>query len=249
MLTASSKSDEIAIKQYDDIEVILQKILSNNIDITARLQRVEESLTSNSRVDSVRSLNLHDSSGSDQDVATNRQSILAVRWSIAKFSFESDLEQSRAYRKATRDTMDFSFRSSVVGSHAWSTLSDISLSNISMIAVVALPVFSSDINNSQHYSFGKFYEQIEGVHDDLISPPNASAGHVLYRRHKALNDASTLDTTNDVVSVTPMTRYLEKFRFVIVGPTDVGKSDIVSQVSMIIHLKHCHVAYMSVRMW
>jgi hypothetical protein len=67
--------------------------------------------------------------------------------------FQRELEQSRVYRKATCLETDASYRSSVVRSHAWTTLSDISLSDISAISVVALPLQATDITNAQHYTF------------------------------------------------------------------------------------------------
>ncbi|KAI0187749.1 hypothetical protein EV127DRAFT_435930 [Xylaria flabelliformis] len=67
------------------------------------------------------------------------------------FEFESDLETSRVYRRARRDTMDFSFRSSIARTHAWSALSGCSLANISVLSVIALPLDLEDIANRHHY--------------------------------------------------------------------------------------------------
>jgi hypothetical protein len=69
------------------------------------------------------------------------------------FPFERVLKASRVYRRAKRDTTDFSFCSSIPLSHAWSALSDISLSDISVISVVALPLCLTDIPNGHHYTF------------------------------------------------------------------------------------------------
>lgn len=69
------------------------------------------------------------------------------------FPFERDLKASRVYRRAKRDTTDFSFCSSIPLSHAWSALSDISLSDISIISVVALPLCQTDVSNDRHYTF------------------------------------------------------------------------------------------------
>ena len=93
-------------------------------------------------------------------IQTNdRASIATITTSIRYFDFERDLEASRVYSRATRDTVDFSFRSSAVGSHAWSTLSDVSLSDISIISVIALPVYPKDITNGHHYQFGMLPEE------------------------------------------------------------------------------------------
>jgi hypothetical protein len=66
--------------------------------------------------------------------------------------FEHELEASRVYRKAQRGVDDISVCRSVAISHAWSALSDISLSDISALSVVALPLFRKEITNAYHYS-------------------------------------------------------------------------------------------------
>ena len=74
---------------------------------------------------------------------------------LSRFEFEDDLESSRVYRRAQRDSMDFSFRSSIARTNAWSIFSGLSLGDISAISVIALPVFAQDITNAHHYVFGK----------------------------------------------------------------------------------------------
>jgi len=76
------------------------------------------------------------------------------RRSLFDLSFEKDLIASRVYRRIKRDTMDFSMRSSVARSNGWSIFSGMSLSNISEISVLALPILPSDITNPQHYVEG-----------------------------------------------------------------------------------------------
>jgi hypothetical protein len=66
--------------------------------------------------------------------------------------YEYELEASRVYRKAWKGVDDVSVRRSVAISHAWSALSDISLSDISALSVVALPLFLTEITNAYHYS-------------------------------------------------------------------------------------------------
>ncbi|CVL13456.1 hypothetical protein FPRO06_07790 [Fusarium proliferatum] len=82
------------------------------------------------------------------------------RSSLFEFDFEHDLKLSRVYRHAKRDTMDFSARSSAAPTHAWSSLSGISLSDISHISVLALPLYVEDISNPQHYKFGRDIVQL-----------------------------------------------------------------------------------------
>ncbi|KAK1828645.1 hypothetical protein QBC39DRAFT_149877 [Podospora conica] len=76
------------------------------------------------------------------------------RRSLFELSFEKDLVASRVYRRIKRDTMDFSMRSSIAQSNRWSIFSGMSLSDISDISVLALPIHPSDISNPQHYVQG-----------------------------------------------------------------------------------------------
>ncbi|KAF5634288.1 hypothetical protein F52700_6012 [Fusarium sp. NRRL 52700] len=87
--------------------------------------------------------------------AQERKSTSSQRSPLFEFDFEHDLKLSRVYRLAKRDTMDFSVHSSVARTHAWSNLSGMSLSDISHISVLALPLYVEDISNPQHYSFGQ----------------------------------------------------------------------------------------------
>ena len=81
------------------------------------------------------------------------------RFSLFKLPFEEDLKASGPYRRAKRETMDYSFRSSVVRSHAWSVYSGMTLSNISELSVLALPIYRDDLVNSQHYQFGDRHDK------------------------------------------------------------------------------------------
>jgi len=86
----------------------------------------------------------------------SRGPVSSGRLSMYELPFERDLKESTVYRRATRDTMDDSIRSSVGRTHAWSVLSALSLSNISDISVIALPIYAEDLANPQHYNFGSF---------------------------------------------------------------------------------------------
>jgi len=72
---------------------------------------------------------------------------------ISSVSFESDLDASFPYRRARRHSMDFSFRSSIAQSNAWSLFSELSIGHVSTIAVIALPIYADEIANSHHYEF------------------------------------------------------------------------------------------------
>lgn len=73
--------------------------------------------------------------------------------STVRFEFEDDLEASHVYRRLTGDTCDRSFTSSAVRTHAWSIFSGLSLADISVLSVIALPLYLVDIKNAEHYTF------------------------------------------------------------------------------------------------
>jgi cell division control protein 24 len=86
-------------------------------------------------------------------------------FSISSSQYETDLEASRVYRRVHRDTMDFSMRSSVAYSRAWSVFTGLSLSQISAISAIALPLYPEDISNPQHYNATGNSNPLESVHD------------------------------------------------------------------------------------
>lgn len=86
---------------------------------------------------------------------------------VPGLDYKDSLETSRVYRRAQRDTVDYSFRSSVIMSRAWSILSGFSLSDISAISVIALPVYQNELTNAQHYVFGGGSEPVTTEHETV----------------------------------------------------------------------------------
>jgi hypothetical protein len=139
---------------------IMNNVLNDNKDLANRLFRIEQYILDGN--ESVHTHRVHSANLDDEEYfadvngpgADLRRSTITGEPSTQDSSFEQDLKSSRPYRKAIRETMDYSVRSSVAGSHAWTALSDTSLSGISSIAVIRLPIVSLEISNPQHYAFG-----------------------------------------------------------------------------------------------
>ena len=93
------------------------------------------------------------------------------------FDFDDELESSRAYQRATRNDDNFSISviSSADRTASWSILSGISLSQVSSIAAVRLPVFKHEIENSEDYVF----EQPERAEPTFDSAPYAPSNSPL----------------------------------------------------------------------
>jgi len=87
------------------------------------------------------------------------------------FDFDDQLENSRAYQRAAKNDDDFSFSaiSSADRTASWSILSGISLSQVSNIAAVRLPIRRHEINNSEDYVF----ERPEGLDPRVDSAAGA----------------------------------------------------------------------------
>lgn len=108
---------------------------------------------------------------------------------ISSFEFENDLNLSMPYRRAKRDIIDASPRNSVAFTDAcWSMISDISLGNLSTLAVLCLPLFAEEISNSQHYRFTGQNEPVPEPGGDIAVMQHDELDSI--RRHFA----SDLDT-------------------------------------------------------
>ncbi|KAF4345562.1 Ras family other [Fusarium beomiforme] len=143
------QSDSQARAEENQQQLIsaVEILLESNPDLSRRIMGMESTIDTMSQ----RRATIQFIAGIDD---LERPSTSLQRVSLFEFEFERDLKSSRVYRKAKRDTMDFSARSSVARTHAWSSLSGISLSDISHISVLALPLYAEDISNPHHYDFG-----------------------------------------------------------------------------------------------
>ncbi|KAK3372908.1 hypothetical protein B0T24DRAFT_621696 [Lasiosphaeria ovina] len=166
------QSDSALRAQQFRIELTtnVNHLLESSRDLSQRLMSLEDAIDAKSIVKAKESFvppeqsrsgltrtedktfNLSDDNGSSSSTQTPSSSFQLEMASGSEF--ESDLVASRVYRRAQRESMDFSFRSSVVQSNAWSALSGLSLSQVSITSVVGLPVYAGEITNSHRYEFG-----------------------------------------------------------------------------------------------
>jgi hypothetical protein len=180
-----SESDLIA--RYDRQELLSHqdRILQHNRDLSQRLARVESHFDTGGSAITKQPASLrstaptHHDPGSAVTVDNWRVSSMTQLETARVFAFERVLKASRVYRRAKRPTDDRSFRSSIPLSHAWTALSDISLSDISAISVVALPLAETDISNGHHYTFAELIDNDKStIHpdgDDPLEDDNPSA--------------------------------------------------------------------------
>ncbi len=69
----------------------------------------------------------------------------------SRSGFEADLGKSRVYKRTERYESDVSFTTSVARDHAWSVFSGMSLSEISLISAIALPLHLDEVSNQEWY--------------------------------------------------------------------------------------------------
>jgi cell division control protein 24 len=147
-LKIKSDSQARAEESQQQLIAAVDDLLRGNTDLSRRMMGMENTIDTLSHrratIQSTRDTGVQERMGSS-----------SRRASLFEFDFDHDLKLSRVYRHAKRDTMDFSARSSVARTHAWSSLSGISLSDISHISVLALPLYIEDISNPEHYNFGQ----------------------------------------------------------------------------------------------
>ena len=73
------------------------------------------------------------------------------------FAFEEDLFASRVYRRPLFSDSGESLITSAARTTSSSILSALSLTDISNISILAIPIYSHEISNSNRYSFGDFH--------------------------------------------------------------------------------------------
>ncbi|ENH62938.1 hypothetical protein FOC1_g10006404 [Fusarium oxysporum f. sp. cubense race 1] len=169
LMILQSDSDQSAKQHQEQLCNNVQALLESNNALTRRLMNLENSLDFRSTV-SRRTSFLSPLSPCDPDTSSRRLST-ETSLRIPTLAFEKALRASRVYRRAKRYSMDFSFRSSVARSRNWSILSGLSLSDISNISVVALPIHRGDLTNAQDYDFGDDIPVDEELHRPPIDWP------------------------------------------------------------------------------
>jgi len=99
--------------------------------------------------------------------------------------FEIALEQTRVYARVQSNDCDGSFSSSAVRTNAWSMLSGLSLNDISVVSVIALPIFWEEVNRmGNHLTFAKLLSGVNGpdsVDGGDSSKLPASLGRRIFR--------------------------------------------------------------------
>lgn len=120
---------------------LVDTLLQSNTHLHDRLASIEST-----QVTGRASLSIHDSH-------RNRFSSASLGLEIS--TLNDALKRSRVYKRTwDRRGSVLTATSSKRGSLALSAFSDLSLGNVSVVSVFCLPIWSSDLSNSEHYDFG-----------------------------------------------------------------------------------------------
>ena len=133
---------------------MVQRVLESNEDISKRLNALEMPCDgSHSFIDTT-----------NGDVEDDRETIrpetenprldgpASFQTRDFSFTFDQDLQTSRVYTRTANRQSNFSVRSGAVQSISWSLISGVSLSAVSNISVISLPISPLELWNGQHYS-------------------------------------------------------------------------------------------------
>lgn len=139
------------------------------------------------------------SPGDNDDVSSVSSKSSALSTRSERFShrfsieFERSLVQSRVYRNASRNSSNGSFMSNQTSDSRWSHLTGLSMTQISTISVVCLPVYSSELSN------GHMYQQ-----DRVIPGGNVTGGGLAVAQLQRLRMGGVRPTTTIRHGLTPV---------------------------------------------
>lgn len=150
----SAQNAEIAA---GELKRLMGRVLESNALIAERMSIVETSIA-RSAITCRDDVSTSVLSQQTIRVGANPASILdctdGSKYIPVRHAFEEDLRLSWVYQRAARDPRPLSFATSTQLTQSWSVFSGVSLSAISNIAVYALPIYESDLQNSILYRFG-----------------------------------------------------------------------------------------------
>jgi hypothetical protein len=135
------------------LEGTVTALLARNDALVAKVQRLERGLRRGARTSMSSDATPRASFNyMHADASLTSQSLEST---LSEIRFQSSLLASRVYRRVKRAESLISFDSSNLGSAAWSIFSGLSLSDMSVLSAIALPLYQSDITNAESYEFGE----------------------------------------------------------------------------------------------
>lgn len=155
-----SKSMEEAESAMVRLCNLVERVLAKNEEISLRLRNIDDAIgqltppkdDDGGSISSSRTVT--PPPGPSSDVT---QGVQRMHFSSA---FEEGLLASRVYRRPLFSNSGESLVTSAARTTASSILSALSLTDISNISILAVPVYAHEISNSNRYTFGDFYPSV-----------------------------------------------------------------------------------------
>ena len=177
----SSSTVEEAQASVEQLTTLVKKVLENNQDISQRMAKLEvrtlrcssmATPTTYTSSETPVTVEANDNPKNDgascstmKGIGLGSQAMISdssdSRQPPFSFSFDKDLNSSRAYTRAMRRSLIWSPRSSAIGTIGWSCLSGLSLADVSEISVINLPISPCELWNGERYSTSQL--DIDGV--------------------------------------------------------------------------------------
>lgn len=154
-----SVSFDVARASSDKLQGLVQQILNENQEMRKRLQSIEIQARSTHVLNDVDEENIDDSLDDDNltvrpntPKASEDQGFIETR--TFTFTFDDDLRNSRVYKRSAskRPKSSFSLPSSQAPSLSWSFFSELSLSKISNVSILSLPISETELFSPLNYS-------------------------------------------------------------------------------------------------
>jgi hypothetical protein len=142
-----------------ELKVLVVRVLESNAALAERMSILESSQTisvsTRRDYETTSVLSQKTIKGPNNEVPGANLSLVTNQHAPIAHAFEEDLSKSWVYQRSlARGPRTFSIATSKRETQSWSILSGLSLSDISNIAVQALPIYPENLEDDHLYSFG-----------------------------------------------------------------------------------------------
>ena len=166
---------EVAITRLCDL---VEQVLASNQDMSRRLRALDDAPAIPTSAASLTSNDDTNYTPSMPGMLPVESEPVGVQANTYEFAFEEDLQASRVYRKPLCSGSRESLVTSAARTTASSILSALSLTDVSNISILAVPISAYEISNSSRYDFGEFFpskisqKQLQAPHEQRLGKPS-----------------------------------------------------------------------------
>lgn len=165
---------------------LVSEALENDETMAQRIDEMETQMIRPSIRGSIGTMTIRGDAESQSTpvVANNSSTTKASQTQSIAFAFENDLQSSRVYGRVTHKHSYISLTSSAGKSRGWSFLSDLTLSEVSNVSVLFLPITKEELYNGYDYQFSHARGTEAHGRNSYRTCPSSSEGD--HRRRRLL---------------------------------------------------------------